>query len=245
MDNNAIIVDNVSKSFKLDNRNRLIKKVRKNVRNSKPNLFSIENISFNVKKGEILGIIGTNGSGKTTLLRLMAGVYSPEKGNIQVNGKLAPLLQLGVGFQGDLNAKENIIMNGMLLGMSKLEILKKINNIISYAELENFSNLKLKHYSAGMRSRLSFSTAMQLESDIILIDEIMSVGDKNFRKKSYETFLSFKKNQKTIVHVTHNLEKLEKFSDRVLLLDKGKMIMISKPKEVIDEYNKMLPTKQI
>ena len=239
MEEPAIVVDQVSKSFKIDNRSGIFKNREKN--QSIQKLFSLEKISFTVEKGEIFGILGLNGSGKTTLLRLIAGVYSPDSGSLTVNGKLSPLLQLGTGFQGDLNSKENIIMNGMLLGISKSEILKKVDDIISFAELDNFRNLKLKHYSSGMRARLAFSTAMQIDPDILLVDEIMSVGDKNFRKKSYETFLSFKKNHKTIVHITHNLEKLREFSDRVLLIHEGKMVMIGQPNDVINKYQEIKP----
>ena len=199
-------------------------------------ILALDNVTFDVKQGEILGIIGFNGSGKTTLLRIIAGVYRPDSGSIRVNGTLSPLLQLGAGFQADLNARENIIMNGMLLGMSKSFIEKKLQSIIEYAGLENFSDLKIKHYSTGMRARLAFSIGMQIEPDILLIDEILSVGDKDFREKSYKTFLTFKKNKKTIIHATHNLEKLKEFSDRVLLLNKGKIISIGNPDEVIKKY---------
>jgi len=243
MENIAINVDKVSKSFKNDNQSRIFN--RKINQKLKSKLFSLQEISFTVKRGEILGLIGLNGSGKTTLLRIIAGVYPPDTGNVTINGKLSPLLHIGTGFEGDLNAKENIIMNGMLLGISKSEILKRVESIIKYAELENFLNLKLKYFSAGMRARLAFSTAMQINPDILLVDEIMSVGDKNFRKKSYETFLSFKKNQKTIVHVTHNLERLAEFSDKVLLLHKGKMVMLGKPEEVINRYHEIKPSNQL
>jgi ABC-type polysaccharide/polyol phosphate transport system ATPase subunit len=241
MEDYAIVVNDLSKSFKINDEKGIFKKYT----NQKLKYFSIKKISFSVKTGEILGIIGTNGSGKTTLLRLIAGVYTPDTGDVKINGRMSPLLQLGVGFQGELDAKDNIIMNSMLLGISKNEILKKINDIISYAELENFVNLKLKHYSSGMRARLAFSTAMQINPDILLIDEIMSVGDKNFRKKSYEAFLTLKKNKKTIVHVSHNLKSLEEICDRILLLDKGKFVMLSEPEEVIKKYNEMKPTNQI
>jgi len=237
MENVAIKVDKVTKSFKNDNQSRIFH--RKSNQQLKLKLFSLQEISFTVKRGEILGIIGLNGSGKTTLLRIIAGIYPPDTGNVTINGKLSPLLHIGTGFVGDLNAKENIIMNGMLLGISKSEILKRVESIIKYAELENFLNLKLKYFSAGMRARLAFSTSMQVNPDILLVDEIMSVGDKNFRKKSYETFLSFKKNHKTIVHVSHNLERLQEFSDRILLLHKGEMVMIGPPQEVINRYNEI------
>ncbi len=133
-------------------------------------------------------------------------------------------------------------MNGMLLGISKSEIEQKVDSILHYAELEKFSNMKLKHYSTGMRARLAFAISMQIDPDILLIDEIQAVGDKNFRKKSFETFLSLKNKKKAIIHATHNLEKLSEFSDHLLLLDQGKMIMLGKPKEIIERYNEIKPS---
>lgn len=236
MEDIVIQVKNVSKIFKLDKPLEL-----SNQSNSgqQKTLKALDDISFNVTKGEVLGIIGLNGSGKTTLLRIIAGVYKPNSGSVKMKGRLSPLLQLGTGFQGDLDARENIIMNGMLLGISKSEIKKKVNHIIQYAELERFVNMKLKYYSAGMRARLAFATAMQINPDILLVDEVLAVGDENFQKKSYETFLSFTKSKKTILHATHNLGKLSKFSDRILLLHKGKIVMLGKPDEVIKKYSEL------
>jgi len=235
MEKIAINIKNISKSFKLKKPIGISKKNQSNS-NLTNTLKALDEITFSVNKGEVLGIIGLNGSGKTTLLRIIAGIYKPTSGLVEVNGKLSSLMQLGTGFTGDLEPKENIIMNGMLLGFSKSEITDKIENILQYAELEKFTNMKLKHFSSGMRARLAFATAIQLDPDILLIDEILSVGDKDFQKKSYESFLSFTKNNKTILHATHNLNKLSDFSDRVLLLDKGRNIMIGEPDEVIKRY---------
>ncbi len=233
----VISVNKVSKIFKLDKPLGVSKIVNQSSNNQNKILEALNEITFTVHKGEVLGIIGLNGSGKTTLLRIIAGVYKPTSGYVEVNGRLSPLLQLGTGFQGDLDARDNIIMNGMLLGISKSDITKKVENIIQYAELEKFVNMKLKHYSTGMKARLAFATAMQIDPDILLVDEVLAVGDKDFQKKSYETFLSFRKNKKTILHATHNLDKLSEFSDRVLLLDKGKIVIIGNPDEVIRKYH--------
>lgn len=233
----VISVNKVSKIFKLDKPLIVSKIVNQSSNNQNKILEALNEITFTVPKGEVLGIIGLNGSGKTTLLRVIAGVYKPTSGYVEVNGRLSPLLQLGTGFQGDLDARDNIIMNGMLLGISKSDITKKVENIIQYAELEKFVNMKLKHYSTGMKARLAFATAMQIDPDILLVDEVLAVGDKDFQKKSYETFLSFRKNKKTILHATHNLDKLSEFSDRVLLLDKGKIVIIGNPNEVIRKYH--------
>jgi len=242
MDNIAVHVENVSKTFKLE-KPRGIFNIAKRGLNASKTLVALDDVSFQIQKGEVLSIIGLNGSGKTTLLRIIAGVYRPDKGSVQVNGTLSPLMQLGAGFQNDLNARENIIMNGMLLGLSKHEIESRVDSVIEYAELEKFSNMQIKHYSSGMRARLAFATAMQINPDILLVDEILSVGDKDFRKKSYESFLSFKKDKKTILHATHSLEKIPELSDRVLLLDKGKNVMIGKPEEVIKKYQEIKSSK--
>jgi len=237
MEDLAVVVENVSKTFKIDKPKGFSNIVKNSLNlNSRKTILSLDNISFTVPKGEILSIIGPNGSGKTTLLRTIAGVYKPSHGSVKVNGTLSPLMQLGAGFQSELNAYENIIINGMLLGLSKKSMQEKVSNIIQFAELEKFSNLKLKHFSTGMRARLAFSIAMQIDPDVLLVDEILSVGDRNFRQKSYEVFLNFKKKNKTILHSTHNLDNLSEFSDRILLLDKGKMILIGKPDEVIEKY---------
>jgi len=197
---------------------------------------AVDEVSFTVKKGEVLGIIGLNGSGKSTLLRIIAGVYKPNMGKVQVNGRLSPLLQLSAGFQAELNASENIIANGMLLGVSKSFIKENVEKIIQYAEIEKFSELKVKHYSSGMKARLGFSIAMHINPDILLVDEITAVGDKDFKKKSFESFLSLKKEKKTILLATHSMKVLEELSDKILLLNKGKMITLDEPKEVLKKY---------
>jgi len=239
MEDIAIQINKVSKIFKLDKPLGNSKIVNHSSNNQNKKLRALDEITFTVHKGEILGIIGLNGSGKTTLLRIIAGVYRPSSGSVQVNGKLSVLMELGTGFQADLNARENIIMNGMLLGFSKSDILERLDKILEYAELEKFVNMKLKYFSTGMRARLAFAIAMQIDPDILLVDEILSVGDKEFQKKSYETFLSLIKNKKTILHVTHNLNKLSEFSDRILLLHEGKIVMIGEPNEVIQRYKQI------
>jgi len=236
MDDIAIRVENVSKEFKIVKPRGVSGLLMRADPNKYRAFLALNGISFTVKKGEVLGIIGLNGSGKTTLLRIIAGAYKPSMGRVQIKGRLSPLMQLASGFLGELSARENIIMNGLLLGVSKSYIQNKVDDIIQYAELEEFSEMKVQHYSSGMLSRLGFSIAMQINPDILLVDEIMSVGDKDFRKKSYESFLSLKKEKKTILHATHNLELLEEFSDKVLLINKGKLIMIGKPAETIKAY---------
>jgi len=232
MEDVAILVKNISKSFKFDRPFGDSKIINKKTRIKKRTFKALDQVSFRVSKGEVLG-------GKTTLLRIIAGIYKPDNGFLEVNGRLSPLLHLGTGFHGDLNAQENVIMNGMLLGISKSEIQSKVDSIFGYAELEKFAFMKLKHFSAGMRARLAFATAMQINPDILLVDEVMAVGDKEFQKKSYETFLTFTKKKKTILHASHNLEKLTEFSDRILLIHKGQRVLIGEPKVVIKKYREL------
>ena len=229
MDTNAIIVKNVTKTF------RLPKKIG-DENNEKNFIHALNEVSFSVKKGEILGVIGRNGSGKTTLLRTISGIYKPTNGEIIINGKIAPILQIGIGFKNEITAEENILMYGLLLGLEKAKIKKRIETILEFADLKDFRKMKLKHFSNGMRTRLAFSTAMQVESDIFLVDEILAVGDMDFKQKSFAEFIRLKKEGKTIIHTTHNLSAMETFSDKILFLDKGRQITIGEPGEIIKKY---------
>jgi len=241
----AVQVENVSKIFRLAKPLRVPNQQTQQNHREQRSLKALDGISFSVTKGEVLGIIGLNGSGKTTLMRIVAGVYKPDFGSVKLDGRLSPLLQLGTGFQGDLDARDNIIMNGMLLGIPKSEIKKKVNQIIEYAELERFVNMKLKFYSAGMRARLAFGTAMQIDPDILLVDEVLAVGDEKFQKKSYETFRSFTTSGKTILHSSHNLGKLAEFSNRILLLHRGKIEMLGQPDDVIKKYKEIISKENV
>ncbi|MDH3611078.1 MAG: ATP-binding cassette domain-containing protein [Nitrosopumilus sp.] len=228
MSENAVSLQSVSKSFNFKRSNKL--------KSSENRLISVSDVSFDVSKGEILGIIGLNGSGKTTLLRLIAGIYEPDSGKISIEGKIAPLLQIGTGFNNELTGPENIVSSGMLYGFSKKEIQSKVKPILEFAELQEFRKMKFKHYSAGMKTRLAFSLAMQIDPDIILVDEVLSVGDFKFREKSLQAFLSFKNKKKTILFATHILNPLPELCDRVLILHKGEMIFLGDPKEAIQKY---------
>lgn len=241
----AVNVNNISKSFKIGKGESVIQKVQNRVNQQTNKRFlALGDISFKVPKGEILAIIGMNGSGKTTLLRTIAGIYKPDSGSVIVNGKISHMLQIGTGFHSELAAKDNITMYGLLLGLTKSEIEKKVDGIIEYAELEKFSRMKLKHYSSGMKMRLAFSTALDVNPDIILMDEAMAVGDKHFQEKSYNSFHSFKQEGKTILYSTHSLGKIKDFADNVLLLNQGKKIMIGKPSEVLQKYNELIKKKK-
>jgi ABC-type polysaccharide/polyol phosphate transport system ATPase subunit len=236
---NSIEVKKVKKTFNLKKSQSLSSVVQEGFLQV-DKLVALDNVSFTISKGEMIGVIGSNGSGKTTLLRIIGGIYQPDSGNITIRGKMAPLLQIGTGFHDELIAKENIMMYGMLLGLNKETIIKKIDKIISFAELEGFENMKLRNYSTGMKSRLGFSTALEVNPDILLVDEILAVGDISFRKKSFDEFMKFKQKEKTILYTTHNINILPQLCDRVILLNKGKMEMIGKPDETIQRYREII-----
>jgi ABC-2 type transport system ATP-binding protein len=231
-----IKVTNVSKSFSW-NYNLISDLFRRTPRKK---LHAVKDVSFEVNEGEILGIVGANGSGKTTLLRIISGIYQPDSGHVSINGRLAPILQLGAGFNGELNAIDNITISAMLMGVSKKEISSKTKQILEFADLKNYEDLKIKYYSSGMKARLSFATAMQIDPDILLLDEILSVGDRGFKKKSYDLFLRFKEEGKTIVFTSHSLEAHLNISNRVLVMDKGKLVFTGEPKEGIEIYKNII-----
>jgi len=246
MDNFAIHLENVSKTFALNENKSFLDRIKKQkiIEKEQKKILALNKITFSVSPGEIMAIIGSNGSGKTTLLRVISGIYKPDSGIVKINGHLAPLLHIGTGFHPELVAEDNITMYGRLLGMSRLEIEKKIDTIIEFAELKKFMGMKLKHYSSGMRLRLAFSTALQIDPDIILIDEALAVGDLSFKEKSYDAFQTFKKKKKTIVFSSHNLESIRDFADSVVLIHQGKMIKIGEPNEVIEKYKEISKNKQ-
>jgi len=229
MNEYAIRANNVSKTFEMTKGGFTSKSGLNQVK-------AIDNISLNIEKGKMVGLIGKNGSGKTTLLRLLAGILLPNTGKIVTKGKVGPLLQIGAGSNEELTVNENIIMQGVLLGFKKKWIEDKVSDIIKFAELEDYKNEKMKHLSSGMKVRIMFSTAMQMDPDILLVDEIIAVGDIKFRQKSFDSFLSFKNRNKTIVFVSHNLQAVQKFCDVVYFLDKGKIIDYGEPQRVIKAY---------
>jgi lipopolysaccharide transport system ATP-binding protein len=205
----------------------------------------LDGVSFKVTQGEMLGIIGKNGTGKTTLLRLVANTIRPDKGTIKTFGNVIPLLELGTGFDGNMTARENIIFYGTILGFKKNEIKNRTDEIIRFAGLEDFANVRIKKFSTGMIARLGFSTLAQIEPDIMLVDEILSVGDLSFQQKSYKAFNSFKDRKKTILFVSHNLENMRKLCDRLMLLHNGKIASIGEPEKVIDDYLDVLAQSPI
>lgn len=197
---------------------------------------AIKSVNFSVKKGEFFGIIGQNGSGKSTLLKILAGIYLPTSGSIHIDGRLSPFIELGVGFNHELTASENIYLNGAILGLTRAEIDEQFDEIVRFAELEEFIDQKLKNYSSGMLVRLAFSVAIRAKADVLLIDEVLAVGDANFQAKCYDVFRNLKRQGKTIVFISHDLESINEFCDRVLLLNKGTDYGIFSPTAALAKY---------
>ncbi|MCD4821009.1 MAG: ABC transporter ATP-binding protein [Methanococcoides sp.] len=200
---------------------------------------ALKDINFSVKKGEWLGIIGHNGSGKSTLLKLIANTIRPTEGDILVNGKITSFLELGIGFQPDLTAKENIEIYGSIMGLSDHDIRDRIDDILEFGGLTRFKDTKIKNFSSGMVVRLAFSTAIQIEPEILLLDEVLAVGDLDFQKKCFEVFENYKKMDKTVVYVSHDLSSVVQFCDRVLLLNHGKQVGIGDTEEMIGLYQSL------
>ncbi len=200
---------------------------------------ALNGISLSVKKGEIIGIIGENGSGKTTLLKVIAGILKPDSGNVEVNGKVSSLFQLGIGFQRELSGRENIYLNGAVLGLSRVEIDKKLDSIIAFSELEDFIDMPLRTYSSGMEMRLGFSIAVNLDPDIVLIDEVLIIGDEAFQKKCLDYLDTFRNKNKTVVIVSHSMSIIKRLCDRVILLRKGKIIFDGGAAEGVSYYYKI------
>ena len=197
----------------------------------------LKNISFNVKKGEFLGIVGRNGSGKSTLLKILSEIYVPDKGKIKINGTLVPFIELGVGFNPELTGRENVYLNGAMLGFSNAEMDEMYEDIVEFAELSPFMHQKLKNYSSGMQVRLAFSIAIRARGDILILDEVLAVGDAAFQEKCNEYFRNLKGEQ-TVIIVTHDMENVRRFCDRAILLENGKIIEDGKPNKVADAYLK-------
>lgn len=237
----AIEVKNMSKKFNVffDKANTLKEKLMFWNRNKKEVRNALNNINITIKKGETVALIGTNGSGKSTLLKLMTKIYYPNKGTVEVKGKLTSLLELGAGFHPDFSGRENIYFNASIFGLSKKEINKRINEIIKFSELEEFIDNPVRTYSSGMYMRLAFSIAINVDADILLIDEILAVGDQHFQEKCYKKLLELKNSEKTIVMVSHSLDSVEKLCTRAIWLYNGNVKMDGNCKNVIKEYLKV------
>ncbi|HEY1689708.1 MAG TPA: ABC transporter ATP-binding protein [Solirubrobacteraceae bacterium] len=234
-----IVVDSVSKTFRIpEERSHTLKeRALHPLRRSRHHVFpSLQDISFEVSSGEFFGIAGRNGSGKSTMLKCLAGIYRADRGKIWMQGRLSTFIELGVGFNPDLAARDNVVLNGIMMGLSPREARARYDAVIDFAELREFEELKLKNYSSGMHVRLAFSVAIQVDADILLIDEVLAVGDAAFQQKCFDVFNGMRDEGRTIVFVTHDMSALSRFCHRAMLLEKGELVMIGEPHEVGDRY---------
>lgn len=240
-DDIAVRVSRVSKSFKLphESQNSLKGKLINFNKRGYELQHVLHDISFDIKKGEFFGIVGRNGSGKSTLLKILAGIYSPNSGNVQINGKLTPFIELGVGFNPELSGRDNVFLNGALLGFSRSEVEEMYDDVVEFAELRRFMDQKLKNYSSGMQVRLAFSIAIRANTDILVLDEVLAVGDAAFQQKCFDYFMNLKKNNKTVVLVTHDMSAVRQYCDRAVMIEKGKIVHSGKPEVVAKEYQKL------
>jgi len=245
MSKKTIEVNNVSKAYDIRQMNRSTFRDLFRLRRSDDanTLWALKDVSFAVEEGEAVGIIGANGSGKTTMLRLLAGVSSQTSGEINVDGRLAPLIQVGAGFHPELTGRENVYLNGTILGLSKKEIDNKYDEIVQFAELEKFMDTPVKKYSSGMFVRLGFSVAIHVEAEILLIDEILSVGDISFQRKCLERMSNIRRSKKSIVFVSHNLSAVRGLCARTIWLDHGVVQSDGKTEEVISKYAQFMASK--
>jgi ABC-type polysaccharide/polyol phosphate transport system ATPase subunit len=238
----AITVDGVSKTFRLPHqrystlKERALHPLRSRATDE---LHALQDVSVTVARGEFFGIVGRNGSGKSTLLKCLAGIYEADGGRMQVEGKLSPFIELGVGFNPDLTARDNVLINAIMLGLSRREARERFDDIVAFAELEDFLDLKLKNYSSGMHVRLAFAVATQVDADVLLIDEVLAVGDAAFQQKCFDQFLRLKAAGRTIVFVTHDMHAVERFCDRAMLLERGQIVDIGDPHHVAQAYNEI------
>jgi ABC-2 type transport system ATP-binding protein len=238
----AIRVENLSKTFKIPH-----EKIR-SLRGAFVNAFkkksyeefqALDDVTFSVKKGEFFGIIGRNGSGKSTLLKLLAGIYRPDKGQIHINGLISPFLELGIGFNPELSGRDNVYLNATVLGMRKKQIDAKFDDIVAFAELERFIDQNLNRYSSGMQVRLAFSVAIHANREILLMDEVLAVGDMSFQKKCFKFFEEMK-GKKTILFVSHDMNNMKKFCDRAIVINNGKIMMTGDIDAAVRKYEELM-----
>ena len=238
----AITVAGVSKTFRLPHqrystlKERALHPLRSR---SVDELRALQDVSVTVAQGEFFGIVGRNGSGKSTLLKCLAGIYETDGGTLAVEGVLSPFIELGVGFNGDLTARDNVLINAIMLGLSRRQARERFDEIVAFAELEEYLDLKLKNYSSGMQVRLAFAVATQVDADVVLIDEVLAVGDAAFQQKCFERFLKLKAEGRTIVFVTHDMHAVERFCDRAMLLERGRIVGLGDPHEIAQAYNEI------
>ncbi len=240
----AIIVDNVSMKFNLSKekvdslKDYIIKSIKKEIKYNE--FWALQNVSFTVEKGDRVGILGLNGAGKSTLLKVIAGVFKPTEGSVTKHGKMVPLLELGAGFDQQYTGKENIYLYGAMLGYSKEFIDEKYDEIVKFSELKDFIDVPIKNYSSGMKSRLGFSIATVVSPKILILDEVLSVGDAKFRKKSEKKVLSMFDSGVTVLFVSHSLAQVQRICNKAMILEKGKLIAYGDIDEISEQYERMI-----
>jgi ABC-type polysaccharide/polyol phosphate transport system ATPase subunit len=237
--NTAIVVKNVKKTFRISHEYRSTLRehfVNFFRRSEYETLTVLDHISLSVQEGEFLGVVGRNGSGKSTLLKLISGIYPATSGTMEVKGRLTSFLDLGVGFNSDLSARDNIFLYGAMLGIKRARLYERFLEIIRFAELERFVDTKMKYYSAGMYARLAFTLIIEVDAKIILIDEVLAVGDLAFQEKCFDKFRQFKEQGKTILFVSHDLDVMSKFCDRVAYISDGKIVCMGEVDKVLNQY---------
>ncbi len=241
-DSTALVVDGVSKTFRVP-RDRVVtlkERALHPFRGTRYDTFeALRDVSFEVERGEWFGIVGRNGSGKSTLLKCIAGIYGTDTGRIALRGKLSPFIELGVGFNPNLRARDNVTINAIMLGLTPDEARARFEQVIEFAELGEFVELKLKNYSSGMHVRLAFAVMVQVEADVLLIDEVLAVGDAAFQQKCYDTLQAKRDEGRTLLFVTHDMHTVERTCDRALLLERGGIVEIGDPTSVAREYNRI------
>lgn len=240
----AIIVDNVSMKFNLSKekvdslKDYIIKSIKKEIKYNE--FWALQNVSFTVEKGDRVGILGLNGAGKSTLLKVIAGVFKPTEGTVTKHGKMVPLLELGAGFDPQYTGKENIYLYGAMLGYTKEFIDEKYDEIVKFSELKDFIDVPIKNYSSGMKARLGFSIATLVSPDILILDEVLSVGDAKFRKKSEKKVLSMFDKGVTVLFVSHSLQQVQRLCNKAMILEKGKLIAYGDIDEISEQYERMI-----
>ena len=236
----AISVKNVSKTFRIPHekvsslRGAAISAFKRN--KGYEEFKALDDVSFEVKKGEFFGIIGRNGSGKSTLLKILAGIYQTDKGSVKIDGRISPFLELGIGFNPELSGRDNVYLNATVLGLTKKEIDAKFDSIVAFSELERFIDQKLKNYSSGMQVRLAFSVSIHANREILLMDEVLAVGDSNFQSKCLSEFNKYKEMGKTVILVTHDIATVQRYCDRAMLVRNGKIVKIGNAEDVGSDY---------
>lgn len=244
MAQDIIQVNNITVRYKIANdrvsslKEFVIKKIKKSI--TEKDFLALDNVSFTVKKGDVVGVVGRNGAGKSTLLKVVSGIQKPASGNIVLNGRVVPMLELGAGFDMELSGKENVYLNGAVLGYSKEFLDEKYNDILEFSELGDFINMPVRNYSSGMVARLAFSIASMVNPEILIVDEVLSVGDENFQRKSKNRMIELMSGGSTVLFVSHNIKQIEEICNKAVWLEHGKIVMTGPSDVVCAEYKKSL-----